>query len=48
MKATGSLFAQMLIVAKSDCQIDLEEVISTYEFSTTNAYLMNLDGSLIT
>ena len=47
MKATNSLFARMLIIAKSNRQIDLEDVISNHEFTQINTILMNSDGSLI-
>lgn len=36
----------MVIIGKPNRQID--DVIFTYEVSTTNTYLMNMDGSLIT
>jgi hypothetical protein len=47
LKATNSLFARMLMIAKSNRQIDLEDVVSNHEFTAINPTLMNSDGSLI-
>lgn len=46
LKATNSLFARLLIIAKSSREMDLEEIIGSYEFSTINSTLMKPDGSL--
>jgi hypothetical protein len=47
MKATSSLFARMLVIARSARDdIDLEEVIGTHEFAYTNRVLMRPDGSI--
>ena len=47
MKATTSLFARMLVIARSSRDdIDLEEVIGTHEFAYTNRVLMEPDGSI--
>jgi len=47
LKATSSLFARMLIIARSSRDvIDLEEVIGTHEFAYTNRVLMKPDGSV--
>ena len=47
LKATNSLFAKLLIIAKSSWEIDLEDVILTQDFAVINLTLMNSDGSLI-
>jgi hypothetical protein len=47
LKATNALFARMLMIAKSSRQIDLQDVISKYEFTAVNSTLMKSDGSLI-
>jgi len=47
LKATSSLFARMLVIARSSrADVDLEEVISTHGFSYTNRVLMEPDGSI--
>ena len=47
LKATSSLFARMLVIARSSREeIDLEEVIGTHEFAYTNRVLMQPDGSV--
>lgn len=47
LKATSSLFARMLLVARSSREdIDLEQVICTHELSHTNGTLMQGDGSI--
>jgi len=47
LKATSSLFARMLLVARSSRDdINLEEVIGTHEFSHTNGTLMQAEGTL--
>jgi len=47
LKATSSLFARMLVIARSSrADVDLEEVIGTHEFSYTNRVLMEPDGSI--
>ena len=47
VKATSSLFARMLLVARSSRDdINLEEVIGTHEFSHTNGTLMQAEGTL--
>ena len=47
LKATNSLFARMLMIAKSSRQIDLQQVVENYEFTAINTCLLNIDGSLI-
>ena len=46
-KSTNSFLARLLFIAKSNRDIDLEEVISNYEFSVTNSVIMQSDGSII-
>jgi hypothetical protein len=47
LKATSSLFARMLVIARSSREdIDLKEVIGTHEFAYTNRVLMQPDGSV--
>ena len=47
LKATSSLFARMLLIARSSRDdIDLEKVIGTHEFSHTNGTLVRADGFL--
>ena len=47
LKATSSLFARMLLIARSSRDdIDLEKVIGTHEFAHINGTLMRADGSL--
>ena len=47
LKATSSLFARMLVIAKSSREeVDLQEVIGMYEFSQTNLILMQTNGSI--
>jgi len=47
LKATSSLFARMLVIARSSREdIDLEAVIGTHEFAYTNRVLMKPDGSI--
>ena len=44
-EATSSLFARMLLVARSSREdIDLQQVIGTHEFSHINEMLMPPDG----
>ena len=45
IKAANSLFAHLLIVARSSCEeVDLKEAIGTHEFSMINQMLMSVDG----
>lgn len=46
LRAATCLMSRLLIIARSSCEIDMEDVIGNYEFSTTNRMLMKLDGSL--
>lgn len=46
LKAKNSLFARLLLIAKSSRSINLEHIISQHEFSPTSAALMKADGSL--
>ena len=47
VKATTSLFARLLLIARSDREnVDLEEVIGQHEFANTNRHLMQPDGSI--
>ena len=39
--------ARLLFIAKSNCDIDLEDFISNYEFSVTYSVIMQSDGSII-
>ena len=48
MKATNTLFARLLMIAKSSREINLKDVISNYEFTAINSTLMKSDGSLLT
>jgi len=46
LKATSSLFARMLVIARSSREDnDLETVIGTHEFAYTNRMLLQPDGS---
>jgi len=46
LNATSSLFARMLVIARSSREdIDLETVIGTHEFAYTNRMLLQPDGS---
>ena len=46
LKATSTLFARMLVIARSSrADVDLEEVFGTHEFSF-NRVLMEPDGSI--
>ena len=47
LKSTNSLFARLLLIAKSSRELDLEDVISEYEFAIINAIIMQPDGSVI-
>ena len=47
VKSTNSFLARLLFIAKSNRAIDLEDVISNYEFSVTNFMIMESDGSII-
>ena len=44
LRATTGLMSRLLIVARSSREVDLEEVIGKYEFSTTNRTLMKPTG----
>ena len=47
LKATSTLFARMLLIARSSRDdINLEEVIGVHEFSQVNGTLMQADGNL--
>ena len=47
LKATTSLFARLLVIARSSREsVDLEEVIGMHEFAYTNKVLMAPDGSI--
>ena len=47
LKATMSLFARLLVIARSSREsVDLEEVIGMHEFAYTNKVLMAPDGSI--
>ena len=47
LKATTSLFARLLVIARSSREsINLEEVIGMHEFAYTNQLLMKPDGSI--
>ena len=39
--------ASLLFITESNSDIDLEEVISNYEFSATNSLIMQPDGTII-
>ena len=43
LKATTSFFVRMLMIARSNRQIDLEDVISNYGFAAVNSTLMDGD-----
>lgn len=45
MPCTG-LMSILLIIARSFREVDMEEVIGNYEFSTTNRILIKPDGSI--
>ena len=47
LKATNSLFARLLIIARSARDaVNLEEVIGIHEFASRNCALMTTDGSV--
>ena len=47
LKATNSLFARLLIIARSARDtVNLQEVIGTHEFSSSNRTLMTVNGSV--
>ena len=47
LKATTSLFARLLVIARSSREsVDLEEMIGRHEFAYTNKVLMAPDGSI--
>lgn len=46
LKASNSLSARMLVVAKSSREFNLKDVISNYELYTVNRMLMNVAGDL--
>ena len=46
LRATTGLMSRLLIVARSSREVDMEEVIGKYEFSTSNRTLMKPDGFL--
>lgn len=47
LKATATLFARLLVIARSAREtVDLEEVISVHELSSTNRTLLRPDGQL--
>ena len=47
LKATNSLFVCLLLIVKSSRDLDLENVVSKYEFSYFNSTLMKRDGTLL-
>ena len=46
LRASNSLMARLLVIARSSRELDVKEVIGTYELSTTNQQLMTGDGRL--
>ena len=47
LKATTSLFARLLVIARSSREsVDLEEVVGMHEYAYTNKVLMAPDGSV--
>ena len=46
LRATSGLMSRLLVVARSSREVDLEEVIGKYEFSTINRTLMKPDGRI--
>ena len=46
LKASTSLMARLLVITRSSREIDIKEVIGTFEFSTTNRMLMTPDGRI--
>ena len=45
-RSTTNLFSRLLVIAKSGCDLDLQQAISKYEFSNINPVLMKPDGTL--
>ena len=43
LRASNSLMARLLVIARFSRELDVEEVIGTYELSTTNQQLMTGD-----
>ena len=46
VRATSNLMSRLLLVARSSREVNLEEVIGKYEFSTIDRTLMKPTGSL--
>jgi hypothetical protein len=48
LRATTSLFSRLMVIAKSERNLDLQAAVSQHEFHNVNHMLMNPDGTLIT
>ena len=46
LRQSSSLLARLLVITRSSRDIDLKEVIGTYELTSVNNMLMNADGTL--
>ena len=46
LQATSSLFSMLLVIARSERQLDLETAISEHEFNSVSPMLMNQDATL--
>jgi hypothetical protein len=47
LKSSASLISRLLVIAKSERNVDLQSAISIYEFHPVNQMLMKPDGSLL-
>ena len=47
LKASSTFLARLLIITKSERNVDLQEAISLHEFNSTNSTIMSPDGSLL-
>jgi hypothetical protein len=47
LRTTTSLFSRLLVIAKSDRNLDLQAAISQHEFHSVNHVLMRPDGTLL-
>ena len=47
LKASLTLLARLLIITKSERDVDVQEAISLHEFNSVNLTIMSADGSLL-
>ncbi|KAL5016812.1 hypothetical protein ScPMuIL_006401 [Solemya velum] len=48
LKTMASLFSRLLVIARSDRDLDFQQAISEHEFNNINPMLINPDGNLLT